>query len=413
VTDWQPLDEDAPPREPEGAYRPPGEPASPAHQKFSLEPWRDIAFVVFAEWLIKQFLPLQGLAVIFGKPGSFKSFVALHLALCIALGRPWGRRRVAQRNVVYIAAEGSAGLRKRKAGYQVAQPDLPADLRFALISAAPNLGTDKGDLDALVAAIAAADIKPGLIVLDTLAQTIGAGDENGAGMTAFVSNAGALASRFNALVLIVHHTGLGDDRRMRGHSSLNGALDAQILCERVDGDLAATLTLQKLKDDASEVRLRARLERVVIAHDEDGDEVSTLVVDAIEDVEPAASAPRARTVPPSQRLLMSVVAEAIEDAGEAFRPFGAGGPLVRVVADDLVRGRYYARIAEQAEPGYRVAASNDTAQAELDLMTGKNQIAAGEQAQAGDELKGLGTGLIGAATAFSPGGAGASMLGSF
>jgi hypothetical protein len=110
---------------------------------------------------------------------------------------------------------------------------------------------------------------------------------------------------------------------------------------------------------------------------------------------------------------MSVVAEAIEDAGEAFRPFGAGGPLVRVVADDLVRGRYYARIAEQAEPGYRVAASNDTAQAELDLMTGKNQIAAGEQAQAGDELKGLGTGLIGAATAFSPGGAGASMLGSF
>jgi hypothetical protein len=351
VTDWQPLDDDAPPREPEGAYRPPGEPAPPAHHKFTLEPWRDIAFVVFSEWLIKQFLPLQGLAAIFGKPGSFKSFVALHIALCIALGRPWGRRRVAQRNVVYIAAEGSAGLRKRKAGYQVAQPELPADIRFALISAAPNLGTDKGDLGALVAAIEAADFKPGLIVLDTLAQTIGAGDENGAGMTAFVANAGALASRFNALVLIVHHTGLGDDRRMRGHSSLNGALDAQILCERVDGDLAATLTLQKLKDDASEVRLRARLERIVIGHDEDGDEISTLVVDAIEDVDQAASAPRARAVPPSQRLLMTVVAEAIEDAGEAFRPFGASGPLVRVVADDLVRGRYYARIAEQAEPG--------------------------------------------------------------
>jgi hypothetical protein len=90
VTNWQPLDEDAPPREPEGAYRPPGEPASPAHQKFTLEPWRDIAFVVFSEWLIKQFLPLQGLAAIFGKPGSFKSFVALHIALCIASGRPWG-----------------------------------------------------------------------------------------------------------------------------------------------------------------------------------------------------------------------------------------------------------------------------------------------------------------------------------
>jgi len=150
--------------------------------------------------------------------------------------------------------------------------------------------------------------------------------------------------------LIVHHTGLGDDRRMRGHSSLNGALDAQILCERVDGDLASTLTLQKLKDDASEVRLRARLERVVITHDEDGDEVSTLVVDAIEDVDQTASAPRARTVPPSQRLLMAVVAEAIDEAGESFRPFGSSGPLVRAVADEIVRQRLYARIAEQAAP---------------------------------------------------------------
>ena len=267
MTNWQPLDEDAPPREPEGAYRPPGEPASPAHRKFTLEPWRDISFVVFDEWLIKQFLPLQGLAAIFGKPGSFKSFVALDIALCIARGQPWGGRRSTQKSVVYIAAEGSAGLRKRKAGYQVAQPDLPSDLPFALVAAAPNLGTDKGDLPVLVAAIEAADFRPGLIVLDTLAQTIGAGHENGAGMTAFVANAGELGRHFKALVLIVHHTGLGDDRRMRGHSSLNGALDAQILCEHVDGDLAATLTLQKLKDDASEVRMCARLSRIVITLD--------------------------------------------------------------------------------------------------------------------------------------------------
>ena len=201
---------------------------------------------------------------------------------------------------------GSAGLRKRKAGYQVAQPDLPLDLPFALVAAAPNLGTDKGDVPALVAAIEAAGFKPGLIVLDTLAQTIGAGDENGAGMTAFVANAGALASRFNSLVLIVHHTGLGDDKRMRGHSSLNGALDAQILCERVDGDLAATLTLQKLKDDASDVRMLARLSRVVIALDEDDDEISTLVVDAIEDAESAKTEKSAeQPVGAVQRLLLS------------------------------------------------------------------------------------------------------------
>ena len=92
-------------------------------------------------------------------------------------------------------------------------------------------------------------------------------------MTAFVANARVLAQRFKALVLIVHHVGLGDDKRMRGHSSLNGALDAQILCERKEGELAATLTLQKLKDDASDVRLSARMSRIVIGYDEDGEEL--------------------------------------------------------------------------------------------------------------------------------------------
>jgi len=69
--------------------------------------------------------------------------------------------------------------------------------------------------------------------------------------------------------------------------------------------------------------------------------------------------------------------------------------------------------AQERAWGYRVQASNDVAQAQLDLMTGKNQIAAGEQTQAADELKGLGTGLVGAATAFAPGGSGASLLSSF
>lgn len=38
----------APLREPEGVYSP-REPASPPQRKFTLEPWRDVAFVAFAE----------------------------------------------------------------------------------------------------------------------------------------------------------------------------------------------------------------------------------------------------------------------------------------------------------------------------------------------------------------------------
>jgi hypothetical protein len=352
LDDTDPQERDAPP---------PGQPMDAAPAKtFKLEHWKNIPFDAREEWLIKRVLPRRGLAAIYGKPGSFKSFVAVHIALCVALGRSWAGRRVAAGSVVYIGAEGAAGLRKRKAGYVEAWRDLPADVPFALISAAPNLGADPGDLPALIAAIDGAGVKPAAIFVDTVAKTIGAGDENGSGMTAFVGNATALAQHFDCLVIAVHHVGLGEDaqKRMRGHSSFHGALDAQILCERRDGENVATLTLQKLKDDASNVRLAARLSRVVVGFDEDGEEASTLIVDEVADANTTPIAPREKSAPASQRLLTDVIANAIDEAGEEFRPYGAEGPQVHGVFDGHVRDRYYASIAEKAHPDddpYKVA----------------------------------------------------------
>jgi hypothetical protein len=318
--------------------------------KFVLERWRDMTFDGREEWLIKRILPRRGLAAIYGKPGAFKSFVAQHIGLCVASEREWAGRRVSNAPVVYVAGEGAAGVRKRREGYVKAWPSLPPDVDFALIPAAPNLGADPGDLPQLVEAIERARMRPGLIVIDTAAQSLGQADENGAGMTALIVNAEELAQHFDCLVLFVHHVGLADDKRLRGHTSLGGALDAQILCERREGENCAVLTLQKLKDDVCDVHLRARLERVVVGRDEDGEEISTLIVVAVEDAQAPASAKQATQIPASSLLLMDVLAQAIDEAGEALRPFGKDGPLVRGVADHVLRARYYARLAEKDDP---------------------------------------------------------------
>jgi AAA domain len=321
-----------------------------ARSRFILEPWSAITFDGREEWLVKRVLPRKGVAVIYGKPASLKTFIAFHVALSCGVNWAWAGRSVSKAPVVYIAAEGAAGLRKRKAGYAKAYPDLPVHVDFALISAAPNLGAEPGDLPALTEAIDRADVSPGLIVLDTLAQALGGSDENGAGMTAFLANAGKLAEHFHCLVLIVHHVGHADDRRMRGHSSLGGGIDAQILCERPEGALEATLTVIKLKDDASDVRFVARLSRIVLGHDEDGDEISTLIVESVEEAQVGPSAPATKSVPKSLRLLMDVVAEVLSDAGRSVQAFGASGPRVRAVAEQHIRKRYFDRVAEQAEP---------------------------------------------------------------
>ena len=48
-----------------------------------------------------------------GKFGTYKTFVALSWALCVATGRPWNGRKVHAGPVIYVAAEGQRGISKR------------------------------------------------------------------------------------------------------------------------------------------------------------------------------------------------------------------------------------------------------------------------------------------------------------
>lgn len=248
--------------------------------KFKLVPFEDIRFDPVLEWLIKKLLPRQGLAVLFGLPRTFKSFIAINIALHVALGWDWAGRQVSQGDAVYIAAENAAGIRKRKIGFEQAHHENlpPGPVPFYLIEVAPNLGSEKNDLEALVNSVEAVSGAPRLIIIDTLSQTLGGGEENSTGMVTFVANATALVNRFKCCVIAIHHSPLADDKRLRGHSSLYGGADAALLSERVDNDLSITLTLMKLKDEEDGFRLVVRLDRIVIGQDGDGDSVSTLVI---------------------------------------------------------------------------------------------------------------------------------------
>jgi hypothetical protein len=71
------------------------------------------------QWLIYKVLPDCGLALLFGPPGEGKSFVALDWALCVATGEKWlGKHAVQQGHVLYIAAEGGGGMKKRVAAWE-------------------------------------------------------------------------------------------------------------------------------------------------------------------------------------------------------------------------------------------------------------------------------------------------------
>jgi AAA domain len=57
------------------------------------------------EWFIDGMLPENCLAVLYGQPGSFKTFAFIAVAMCLATGLPFCGRRTKQCNPLYIAAD--------------------------------------------------------------------------------------------------------------------------------------------------------------------------------------------------------------------------------------------------------------------------------------------------------------------
>jgi AAA domain len=361
---YVPLDEiegaaiygDSPlPEEPPGFFYPVGESIAAKPNKFKFESVADILANFNPgneEWLVKKLLPRVGVGTLFGQSMSFKSFVALDIGGHIANGWNWGDRKTRQGAVVYVAAEGAAGVRKRVVGFQQYNHERGATslAPFHMTAVAPNLGTGQDDLKELIAAVEANCPNPAFIALDTAAQSLGGADENGQGMAQLLINAIALSNHFGCFVLMVHHVGLSDDQRMRGWSGLKCGIDVELLCEREPKTMVTTLSLKKLKDEETSLQLAVSMDRIVIGHDEDGDEVSTLAVaDIKEETEKPKANKSTKAVPAGQRLLMDMVAVTLDEAGKNIRPF-ANGPLVRVAADGAVRERYYARIAETTKP---------------------------------------------------------------
>jgi hypothetical protein len=276
----------------------------------------DIGDVAERDYLLKGLLSPAEMSVWWGPPKCGKSFLMLHAAYAIAQGRSVFGRRVKACPVLYVAAEGEAGLAARLRAIRDEFGDAP---RFHLIAQPVDLLRPGGDLDNVRRAAQDSRIGAKLIVLDTLARMMAGGDENGPeDMGRFIANVGGLRSDTGAHVVVIHHgTKNPNGSTPRGHGSLIGAADAVVEVSKAeDGNRTATVTAAK--DDPDGAAMGFRLRVVVLGTDADGDPVTTCVVD--ETGEPAAARPRLNA---TERKASGFLADLIVAEG---KPLPAGFP---------------------------------------------------------------------------------------
>ena len=315
-------------------------------KRFELIPFDAIKINTAPAYRIKGILPDYGLCVVWGPPKCGKSFLVFDMVMHVALSREYRGRKVRQGSVVYCALEGCAPFKNRIEAFRQAKmqdkacPVVP----FHLMASAITLVTDH---KALIASINLEDPAPAIVVIDTLNRSLAGSESSDEDMSDYVKAADAIRDAFNCLVIVVHHCG-HEGTRPRGHSSLLGALDCSLAIKRdVKGDIVATVEL--MKDGLEGDDWASRLRIVTVGLDDEGDGVTSCVIDAVEGYLKVAR-PFTKTVPRSQQLLVSVIEDAIESDGVELKP-SADGPPVRAVDDSLVRQRFYARVAEPADTG--------------------------------------------------------------
>jgi hypothetical protein len=261
-----------------------------------------IEAVLTSNYMVKGWLDRNCLSMLYGPSNAGKTFVALDIAMHIAAGKPWRGLRVNGGPVLYIAAEGGAGIRNRLAAMKRERPDM-ASAPFTLLPIGLDL---HGQGDALAVCEIMPDEAPALVVVDTLARSMGAGDENTAKDAAmFVRNCDLIREATGAHVMVVHHTGKDEDRGARGSSALRAAVDNEL---HVTSEWE--IISKKQRDQAPPEPLHFKLRSVVLGMDEDGEPVTSAVVDATE-----APAPKRKPLSGKNEVAIQALTDALRDHG--------------------------------------------------------------------------------------------------
>ena len=298
----------------------------------------DVKPILSNFWLIKGVLPKKGLAIVYGAPGSGKSFFVADLVAHISaphLGN-WRGHKTATGDVAYCFLEGGFAAQNRVAALRSRRGDLGGFYSYPYsmnLSSRPaksqqyDAQATQADAFNLVASIRGQQESVACVVVDTLSRAMSGGDENSSkDMTAFISAMDYIAKELDCLVIVVHHNGKDQSKGARGHSSLLAAVDTEIEITRPSKDLPCrNAKMTKLKEGGDGKEFPFELEIYSLGFDEDGDEVTTCLI-VPTDADPTHAKAKAVRLGTNETVVLKAYETFQCDFPDKYTPIGTGFP---------------------------------------------------------------------------------------
>lgn len=209
----------------------------PAKSRFHLETEDEMEIEPTVEWLIPDLLPAKSTIMLVGRTQSYKSYLALDMALRVSQTAP----------VVYAGLEGMRTIRgsrrkawKRKHG----------------VDRLPNFYTARAPMAAIQDQIIEfgqqleeLPQKPALIVIDTLAKFAGGLDINSHKDASYVIRmAESYRDTFGCSVMLIHHEGKDEGKGAMGSMALHNDIDCYLRCKAHREHRLVELSVVKFKD---------------------------------------------------------------------------------------------------------------------------------------------------------------------
>lgn len=206
-------------------------------------------------WAVTGLIPATGLTVFYGDSGTKKTWSVLHLAACLALGKPWLDMTTTQGGVLIIDEESGAERLSRRLSTILGGMNLDAlSENLPPIYATCENGIDFGkatkaqnDADAVYQRIIEKGVK--YVIIDSLSRVM-TGDENSKQDVQPVMSALARISHLAGVSLIViHHANKGGG--YRGSTAIRATVDTFVEVKSVNDDPLVNFTAEKVRDGES------------------------------------------------------------------------------------------------------------------------------------------------------------------